>query len=95
MRELLFLSTICLAITGCNNRSARTSSNANWEAEYRKRIEAQMDEYERQTRRVTTFQDLQSEQNERYEKLLDRWEKQVNRQDAILDAQEKQLDIKK
>jgi thiamine biosynthesis lipoprotein ApbE len=102
MKTLLFASVICVAIVGCDNRPSRTTSEDKWEAEYRKRSEAQMEEYERQTRRATTFQDLQAEQNERlekqnerYEKLLDQWEKNAKRQEAILDAQEKQLGIKK
>jgi type IV pilus biogenesis protein CpaD/CtpE len=95
MKTLLLASLIFVAAAGCGNRSSRTISDAEWDAEYRKRHDAQMEEVERQTRRVTTQQDLQAEQNERFDKLIDRWEKQAKRQEAILDAQEKQLGIKK
>jgi hypothetical protein len=94
MKILLLTSVIFVAVTGCDNRSSRTTSEAEWEAEYRKRVDAQMEESGRQIRRVTTQQDVQAEQNERFDKLLDRWEKQAKRQEAILDAQEKQLGIK-
>lgn len=95
MKTLLLTSLIFVAVTGCDNRSSGTPFDAEWEAEYRKQIEDQMEVYERQARRVTTQLDLQTEQNERIDKLLDRWERQADRRDALLDAEEKQLGIKK
>ncbi|HVX12643.1 MAG TPA: hypothetical protein VHC22_15795 [Pirellulales bacterium] len=88
-------AVICVAIAGCDKRSSRTTSDAEWYAGHRKQTDAQMEQIDRQIRRATTQQDLQAEQNERFDKLLDRWEKQADRQEAILDAQEKQLGIEK
>ena len=95
MKTLLLASLIFVSATGCENRSSRTTSDAEWDAEYRKRTDAQVEEIDRQIRRVNTQQDLQAEQTERYDKLLERWERQSKRQEAILNAQEKQLGIKK
>ena len=68
--------------------------DAGW-VEEQKRFQAQMDDYDRQTKKVDEQAKKADERAQRLDKLLEKWEEHARRQDAILDAKEKQLGIRK
>lgn len=51
--------------------------------------QAQLDDYDRQTKVVDELQSDQKRQNTRFNKILDKWDAQACRQDLLLDAAEK------
>lgn len=87
---LLFLAGLLLC-TGCRESPRTSDFNAEWE----KRTRAQMDDYDRQTKRVDELQAQMDEQGRRFDKILEKWEEQARRYDAILEAMEKQQGVKK
>lgn len=92
MKTLTFSSLVALVLlAGCRQKTDVSVSDAQWE----QRAQSQMDDYDRQTKRVDEIQEKQFEQNRRFEKLLDKWEEQARRYDAILDAMEKQQGLNK
>jgi hypothetical protein len=87
---LLFLASVLLC-TGCRESNRTSDFDAEWE----KRTRAQMDDFDRQTKRVDELQTKMDEQNKRFDKILEKWEEQARRYDAILKAMEKQQGVKK
>ena len=78
-------------LAGCD-QATRSSA---FDAEFERRTRAQMDAYDRQTKRVDEMQAMQEEQSRRFDYLLDKWQEQARRYDAILDAMEKQRGLTK
>jgi hypothetical protein len=85
---------IALLCAGCGQRNDTSAYDAESQ-EQQRRTRVQMDDYDRQTKRVDELQAKQDEQNRRFDKILDKWEEQARRHDAILDAMEKQQGVKK
>lgn len=85
MKPLLIATlSASVLLSGCG-RGGNTSS---YDAELQKRTEAQLDDYDRQSKKV-------DEQQTKLDALLHKWEEQARRQDAVLDALEKQHGIER
>ena len=89
----LLLAT-ALLLSGCGRASDTSAHDAEWEAQ-QQRTRKQLDDYDRQTKRVDENQATAEAQSRRFEALLGKWEEQARRYDAILDAMEKQHGAKK
>jgi hypothetical protein len=90
----IFLLAMTCILVGCDRVTSNTSYDAEWQ-EQQKRTRVQMDDYDRQTKRVDEMQVKVEQQYKRFDKLLDKWEEQARRQDAIMSVMEKQQGIKK
>ena len=77
--------------TGCHEPRRTARFDEEWE----KRTRAQMDDFDRQTKRTDEIQAKLDEQNRRFDKMLEKWEEQARRYDAILETMEKQQGMKK
>lgn len=86
----VFLASALLC-AGCRESGHTSAFDAEWE----NRTRVQMDDFDRQTRRVDELQAKMDEQNERFDKILEKWEQQARRYDAILETMEKQQGVKK
>jgi septal ring factor EnvC (AmiA/AmiB activator) len=91
---LRFLFATVLLFAGCHPSADQSADDAEWEAQ-QKRTNAQLDDYDRQTRRVDEFQAKTDDQLRRLDTIIEKWEEQARRYDAILDAMEKQQGLKK
>jgi hypothetical protein len=87
----LLLLASALLCAGCREPNQSSGFDAEWE----NRTRAQMDDFDRQTKRADELQAKMEEQNKRYDKMLEKWEEQARRYDAILEAMEKQQGGKK
>jgi len=94
VKTLAGLLLVVASSAGCNQTTEHAITDAQWQ-EQLERTNAQIADYDRQTKKVDEIQLSQVRQNERFDKLLDAWEKQAVRQDAVLDAMEKQYGVKK
>jgi len=88
------LLVMALSLSGCGRSLDSSASEAEWEAQ-QQRTPKQMDDFDRQTKRIDEIQATTDAQNRRFEALLGKWEEQTRRYDAVLDAMEKKHGVKR